>query len=341
MSGGVDSTACALLLRDSYQVEGFFMHLAQPNIAAQKLRVEHLAARLGIPLHSIDLQRPFKERVLDYFSTSYFQGLTPNPCVVCNREIKFGLFLDTMLQAGMSAMATGHYAQIIKVGDRHHLYKGFDATKDQSYFLSRLGQEQLARCLFPLGQLRKEQIYDFVLQHGFDDFHGLESQDVCFLDNNQLHNYLNDLAPKENNEGPILSTQGQQLGKHSGLFHYTIGQRRGLGIAAAAPLYVVDLDIGANAVIVGDRNNLEKSRIAVEHYHWLAGTPPPEDKTYTVRIRSTHPGSSARLHLVDETRGEIIFDEPQRAVSPGQFAVIYDGDELLGSAIIVRESRQA
>jgi len=341
MSGGVDSTACALLLRDRYQVEGFFMHLAQPNIAAQKLRVENLAARLGIPLHSIDLQRPFKEKVLDYFSSSYFQGLTPNPCVVCNREIKFGLFLDTMLQAGMSKMATGHYAQIKKIDKLYHLYTGIDDKKDQSYFLSRLSQEHLAKCLFPLGEWRKEQTYSLVLEHGFDDFHGLESQDVCFLENKELGSYLENLAPGKDTDGPILSTGGKQLGRHRGLFHYTIGQRRGLGIAAAAPLYVVDLDVHANAVIVGDRNDLEKKRIAVQHCHWLAGTPPPENRTYTVRIRSTHPGSSARLQLVDETHGEIIFDEPQRAVTPGQFAVIYDGDEVLGSAVITRETRQA
>ncbi len=170
MSGGVDSTACALLLRDQYQVEGFFMHLAQPNFAIQEERVQSIAARLGIPLQVIDLRRPFAEKVLDYFSDSYFGGLTPNPCVICNREIKFGLFMDAILSAGMTTMATGHYARIEKTGNTYRLFKGIDPKKDQSYFLSRLTQEQLAKIMFPLGDRTKESTYRFVEEHGFDRF---------------------------------------------------------------------------------------------------------------------------------------------------------------------------
>lgn len=337
MSGGVDSTACALLLRDQFQVKGFFMQLAQPNLAAQQERVTSLAARIGIPLQVIDLGRAFAEKVLHYFSGSYFQGLTPNPCVVCNREIKFGLFMDAILAAGMTKMATGHYARIEKVGNHHRLFQGSDPKKDQSYFLSRLTQKQLARIIFPLGERTKESTYRLVQEHGFEDFQGLESQDVCFLGNNEIGAFLRARAPEEDVEGPILSTAGKRLGTHRGLFRYTIGQRRGLGIAADAPLYVVGLDVQENAVIVGSDQDLLRDRIAVEKLHWLAGSPPDPDRSYTVRIRSSHPGSPGRLRLTDNDCGEILFDQPQRAITPGQFAVVYDDSELLGSGIIVLE----
>lgn len=337
MSGGVDSTACALLLRDQHPVEGFFMRLAQPACAAQEERVQSIAARLGIPLHIVDLRQEFEAKVLEYFSAEYFRGLTPNPCVVCNREIKFGLFLDAMISAGMSAMATGHYARLQTTGNLHRLFKGVDPKKDQSYFLSRLSQPQLARVLFPLGDRTKENTYRFVAECGFTDFQGLESQDVCFLDNNEIGQFLQDRAKADVTSGPILSSEGKQLGQHNGLFRYTIGQRRGLGIAAAAPLYVVDLDVGRNAVIVGSNQELLRDRTPVEHFHWLSGTPPDTAKTYIVRIRYSHPGASAQVTLDSHGRGEILFHEAQKAIAPGQFAVVYEGDELLGSGIIVRD----
>ncbi len=337
MSGGVDSTACALLLRDHYQVEGFFMHLAQPDFTAQEERVQSIAARLGIPLHVIDLRRPFAEKVLNYFSDSYFKGLTPNPCVICNREIKFGLFMHAMLASGMTAMATGHYARIQKTGTAYRLYKGTDRKKDQSYFLSRLSREQLAKSIFPLGDRTKESTYHFVKEHGFDDFHGLESQDVCFLANNEIGNFLEDRASGIDTVGPIISTSGKRLGSHRGLFRYTIGQRRGLGIAFESPLYVVGLDVAANAVIVGGNQELLRDRILAEKFHWLAGSAPDKDKLYTVRIRYSHPGSIAKLALHADGSGEILFDAPQRAITPGQFAVVYDESQLLGSGIIVGE----
>lgn len=313
------------------------MHLAQPNFTAQKERVQSLAARLGIPLQVIDLRRPFAEKVLDYFSNSYFKGLTPNPCVICNREIKFGLFMDAMFSSGMTAMATGHYAKILKTGNIHRLFMGIDPKKDQSYFLSRLTQDQLAKIIMPLGGRTKESTYRLVEEHGFDDFHGLESQDVCFLANNEIGDFLEGRATGEDAGGLIVSTSGKQLGRHRGLFRYTIGQRRGLGIAADAPLYVVGLDVETNTVVVGSNQDLFKSRILAEKFHWLAGTAPDTDRMYTVRIRYSHPGSSARLALQDDNSGEILFDEPQRAITPGQFAVVYDDTELLGSGIIVGE----
>jgi tRNA-specific 2-thiouridylase len=272
--------------------------------------------------------------VLEYFSTSYFTGRTPNPCVICNREIKFGLFLEAILAGGMTHMATGHYARLEQSGNIHRLFMGIDPRKDQSYFLSRLDQNQLARILFPLGGRTKESTYRLVEQHGFDDFQGLESQDVCFLADTTIGDFLEGRSPRQNVAGPILSTAGEILGTHQGLFRYTIGQRRGLGIASDAPLYVVELDVERNAVIVGRNEELFRRRIRVTDLHWLAGTPPDTAGQYTVRIRYSHRGSAAALALHDDRYGEILFHEPQRAITPGQFAVIYDGTELLGSGII-------
>ncbi len=335
LSGGVDSTACALLLREHYQVKGFFMQLAQPNFAAQKAQVESIARKLGISLQVINLQQEFAQRVLDYFSDSYHQGLTPNPCVICNREIKFGLFMEAVLGCGMDKMATGHYAQIENKDDFYHLYSGADPNKDQSYFLSRLTQEQLARIIFPLGKQTKEETYQLVEKHGFDDFHGLESQDVCFLENRQIGNFLENCSTGHDAAGPIVSTSGKVLGRHKGLFRYTIGQRKGLGISSETPLYVVALDAAANRVIVGRDDELLKKQIRVEKLHWLAGKRPDLTLKYQVRIRYSHRGATARLTTDDHGYGEIIFQQPQRAVTPGQFAVIYLDSELLGSGIII------
>lgn len=311
------------------------MQLAQPNFEVQKARVEAVAKKLGIPLQIINLQQEFEQRVLDYFSGSYFQGLTPNPCVICNREIKFGLFMEAILAAGMDKMATGHYARIERTDGIYHLHSGDDPKKDQSYFLSRLTQEQLTKVIFPLGEKTKKSTYHFVEKHGFDDFHGLESQDVCFLENSQIGNFLEDRSTGKNDAGPIVSTSGKVLGHHKGLFRYTIGQRKGLGISSDTPLYVVGLDATGNRVIVGRNEELFKKQIRVQKLHWLANKKPDITINYTVRIRYSHRGSIARLVLDDNGCGDIIFQEPQRAVTPGQFAVIYHDTELLGSGIII------
>jgi len=334
MSGGVDSTACALLLRDHYKVQGFFMHLAQPNFSSQKERVEEIAAKLKIDLKIIDLRDQFQQKVLDYFSGSYFDGLTPNPCVICNKEIKFGLFLDAILGSGMDALATGHYAKIIETGGTYHLHMGQDPKKDQSYFLSRLNQRQLAKILFPLGEETKDSIYNFVEQHGFHDFRGQESQDVCFLENKGVGDFLEERSSSRTISGPILTTSRKVLGTHNGLFRYTIGQRKGLGISSETPLYVIGLDVANNSVIVGKNEELFKKTIKVKELHWLSGTPPATTRNYKVRIRYSHRGSDGKLVLHDDGCGEIFFHEPQRAVTPGQFAVIYDDTELLGSGVI-------
>lgn len=334
MSGGVDSTACALMLQKHYGVKGFFMRLAQPDFDEQLERVSKVADSLEIELEVIDLRAEFEQAVLSYFSGSYFKGLTPNPCVVCNKEIKFGLFLEAILEKGVDMMATGHYARIARKGKFYSLHTGLDPNKDQSYFLSRLDQYQLGSVLFPLGDKTKEEIYNFVENHGFSHFRGQESQDVCFLEKNEISSFLDERKPQDLTDGPIVYTDGKVLGKHHGLYNYTIGQRKGLGISHPTPLYVVGIDAAKNRVLVGENDQLFNRTIKVRDLHWLRGTPPDSSSAYTVRIRYSHPGSTARLNLHGKKSGTFIFHEPQRAITPGQFAVVYRDSELLGSGII-------
>ncbi len=335
MSGGVDSTSCALILKEHADVTGFFMQLAQPDLDQQREHVKNLAARLEIDLQIIDLKEQFQQRVLDYFSSSYTQGLTPNPCMVCNKEIKFGLFMDTILEEGMDLVATGHYARIEKKGATFHLLQGRDPGKDQSYFLARLSQEQLARVIFPLGEKTKEEIYTFSENSGFTEFRGQESQDVCFLEETKVADYLQQSIDSKNRSGPIVSLDGQILGKHQGVYRYTIGQRRGLGIPDTTPWYVVRIEPETNSVIVGKNDDLQQKIITINNLHWMSGKQPDLNQEFQVRIRYSHKGSSARLTLVDEHTCTISFASEQRAITPGQFAVIYDREEVIGSGVIV------
>lgn len=331
LSGGVDSTACALQLLQDHEVHGFFMHLAGPDpslLSAQEQRARAIAGQLGIGLEVIDLSREFSASILDSFTTTYARGRTPNPCMICNQTIKFGLFLNALLARGMDAMATGHYARIEREGNLYRLCKGRDTAKDQSYFLARLDQHQLRHCLFPLGEWKKEAIYQFVESKGLSGFRGLESQDICFLGTMEVGQFLEQrLAPAQ--PGSITTADGRTLGEHRGLFRYTIGQRRGLGLADATPWYVTGLDPDTNRVIIGKEEDLYRDRLVIRQPHWIAN-PPETERKYQVRIRYHHRGGEAVIKKVDDKEWEIRFDTPQRAVAPGQFAVIYDQDRVLG-----------
>lgn len=337
MSGGVDSTAVALLLKDKYEVQGFFMALDQPDFEQQKGRVEFLAEGIGIPLQVIDLKKQFKKLVLDYFSNSYFQGKTPNPCMICNREIKFGLFMDTILSVGMDRVATGHYARIDHRADEYFLHTGTDFKKDQSYFLSRLTQQQLSRALFPLGSMSKSDIYRFVESEGYTDFRGRESQDICFLKGKKVGSFLENYDKPSVAPGPVVSTTGAVLGQHKGLYRYTIGQRRGLGLPDLSPWYVCTIDHVNNTLVVGKDKDLFTPTLFACSAHWLNRAKPENNRKYTVRIRYSHPGTSARFTFISKDSFKLTFDEPQRAVAPGQYAVLYDGDRVVGSGEIVSE----
>lgn len=336
MSGGVDSTATALLLQEKYHVHGFFMQLAQSDLEAQVQRVTEIAARCKVPLTIIDLRPRFEEKVLSYFSHSYQEGRTPNPCMICNREIKFGLFMDAILEHGMTRMATGHYANIISKNACLYLEQGTDDRKDQSYFLARLDQKQLARVDFPLAKMNKSQTYDFVESRGFFDFRGRESQDVCFLGHESVGRFLEsrDDWNETRSPGEIVHSDGRILGHHNGIHNYTIGQRRGLGIAAPAPLYVVDIEASLNRIVVGGNEELYQGYIEIKNVLWNCGRSPRSDQDYRVRIRYGQKGQLARIERITDAHYGIQFTEKQRAVTPGQFAVIYDENLVIGSGEI-------
>jgi tRNA-specific 2-thiouridylase len=330
MSGGVDSTACALLLQQHHDVHGFFMRLVGPDPEGQEQKVRAVADQLGIDLQVIDLSSEFSATILHYFTTTYQQGLTPNPCIICNHIIKFGLFMDAILARGMDAMATGHYARIEKNGDTYRLCRGRDTVKDQSYFLALLDQRQLSHVLFPLGESKKAEVYQLVEEKGFMDFRGQESQDVCFLGSTPIGEFLHERIPQAEQPGQIVTRGGVVLGEHQGLFHYTIGQRRGLGIADSTPWYVTALDSTTNTVIIGKEEELFCNSLLVHQPHWLAQQVPDEGGIYQVRIRYRHEGADARISKIDDNCWEIKFDIPQRAITPGQFAVIYAQDRVIG-----------
>ena len=295
MSGGVDSTASALFLKEQYHVQGFLMDIGQPSFAEQAKEVETIAGRLGIDLQIVDLKSRFQEIVLDYFIDSYKKGKTPNPCMICNREIKCGLFLEHILSTGLESMATGHYVQYRELDGCPALFQGVDPHKDQSYFLARLTMEQLQRLRFPLGSMRKEQTYEFMETHGFNDFRGKESQDVCFLKDTHVKEFLDDKLGNSIKPGPIVTVDGEEIGQHKGLHSYTVGQRRGLGLPDHTPWYVCALDAGKNRLIVGKNEHLNTRLLKAVGPHWLVPSPPERGDRFKVKIRSTHSGAMATI----------------------------------------------
>lgn len=336
MSGGVDSSVTAALLKkQGYQIQGVFMTLAQPDIDAQVARVRAMAEQLNVELTVIDLHRQFAERVLDYFRDSYLRGLTPNPCVVCNRHIKFGLFMDTALAGGAEFLATGHYVRLQQGDDGlYHLLKGNDPSKDQSYFLCQLRQNQLARVRFPLGEYRKDEVYEIAAELGLEFSRSEESQDVCFLKDQAVGDFLAESGAVLGGSGPVVTVDGREVGRHRGIHYFTVGQRRGLGIPDATPWYVVGLEATGNRVVVGKQQDLFSSRLHVVEVNWLAGHSPELPGEFEVRIRYRHQPVAAQIVSNPQGGCDVLFAEPQRAISPGQFAAFYRGEELLGGGPI-------
>jgi tRNA-uridine 2-sulfurtransferase len=340
LSGGVDSSvSAALLQRRGYRVHGFFMQLPLAGSADQVQRVRAVAGKLAIPLFLVDMKNYFSEQVISYFVNTYLRGLTPNPCIICNRRIKFGLLAREMRKQGMDKMATGHYARVEQSArGLPVLKKGQDTKKDQSYFLCRLSPRQLAQIVLPLGELTKEEVYRMALELQLNGVHGPESQDVCFLAGGNVAAFFSARGQPEQ-PGDIVTVDGRTIGRHRGLWHYTIGQRRGLELPDATPWYVRDLDAVGNRVIVGKKEELWTRRVVISGVRWPAGAPSLPWHGL-VQVRSRHTPSPARVDLIGDT-WIIDFEHPQRAVTPGQFAVFYRHDVLLGSGIIApREYRE-
>lgn len=340
MSGGVDSSvAAALLLEAGYTVAGFTLvnftleqdrlddHVSSAKKAADLLRIEH---------EVIDLRSDFHDRIIQYFCSEYRQGLTPNPCIRCNREIKFGLLMDRARGYGVDFFATGHYVR--KYFDdqkkRFILKKARNKAKDQSYFLYGLTQKQLEGSLFPVGEMKKEEVRKKAVSLGLPAAHRRESQEICFIPDNDYVNFLKKNIPGSFRPGPILDRNKKQLGTHGGILHFTIGQRRGLGIAAPHPLYVLEMDVRNNAVIVGKDEELREKSLIASQLNLIAMSEIKYPLPVKARIRYKHKEADALVIPLDKNRVRVEFSKPQRAVTPGQSVVFYDGDIVIGGAVI-------
>lgn len=352
MSGGVDSSVAAAILKDSgYDVTGVTMNLF--TLPREICRSEGLfsccgqkavedahqvAIHLGIPHFVADLRKEFEAAVIADFAREYGRGRTPNPCIRCNERIKFRLFLQRARRLGANCIATGHHARVIRKpgagGDL--LKKGKDRAKDQSYFLYRLNQSHLARVLMPVGDLTKAEVRETARRLGLPVAEKQESQETCFAPLGNYPEFLTQLAPGAFRTGPILDLEGHVLGEHKGIGNYTVGQRRGLGISAPRPLYVAAIDARRNAVIIGDEKDLFRKTLQASAVHLIAGGKIEKPVVVKAKIRYKHREARALVIPVSARRVRVEFDRPQRAITPGQSVVFYRRDVVLGGGIIDR-----
>ena len=333
MSGGVDSSVAAwLTLQTGTQCAGAIMELL-PCKCADIADAKAVAERLSMDFHVFSMEDAFRESVMDPFVSVYESGLTPNPCVVCNRRIKFGAFLDKALELGFTHVATGHYARVIFDGDssRYVLKKAADSAKDQSYFLCQLTQHQLAHTLFPLGELTKDQSRAIAEKQGLVTARKRDSQDVCFIPDGDYLNFLQSYTGKTYENGDFLDLSGKKIGTHKGAVAYTLGQRKGLGIAMGEPVYVCAKDMAANTVTVGRNEDLLRSELIAEGWNWIAMDPPTAPIRVMVKARSRMVEQPATFYPAEN---RLVFDEPQRALTPGQALALYDGDTVIAGATI-------
>src|SRR4051794_24272996 len=348
MSGGVDSSVAGYLLREQgYEVVGVTMKVwpqdcisraedkcCGPQAVADARSVAH---SLGIPHYVVDEADQFERLVIDYFSSEYQAGRTPNPCVMCNEKLKFGNLWQKAEALGCDFIATGHYAIIEHHADRAVLRKGADPRKDQSYFLFSLRQRQLQRALTPLGAMSKTEIREIARSLGLKVADKVDSQEICFVPGNDYKAFLRShLGEQEFHEGGIYDLEGNFLGQHGGIELFTIGQRKGLPGGSAQPRYVIDIDAETNRVIVGTADDLTTEEFEIDRVNWI--TREPFGGEVTVKIRYAHPGSPAIVEPLDGGRARVTLHEPQKAVTPGQAAVLYDRDVVFGGGWICRSA---
>lgn len=348
MSGGVDSSVSALLLRDAgHEVVGLSFAIwdqrvrTDPSICCseESLRsASEVCRRLGLEHRSLDARAAFSREVIEPFCRTYLAGATPNPCILCNKSIKFSLLLDAAAEMGADAVATGHYARIKAGGGRFSLLKGIDRGKDQSYFLYVMGQEELSRTLFPLGTMEKDNVRGLARNAGLTVAERPESQDICFVGPGGYRDFIAGIAPEMARPGPFVDREGRVLGRHSGLAFYTVGQRRGLGVPAGSRLYVISIDRQANTIVLGPRELGMKVLFRVNDVNWIS--PRPEGPfSASVRIRSVMREVPALVSPEGPDGARVEFESPQWAPAPGQAAVFYRDDEVLGGGTICREGQ--
>jgi len=348
MSGGVDSSVAALLLKEQgFRVEGLFMKNWEEDDGTEYCTAKEdfadaqsVADSLGIPLHGANFAAEYWDNVFEHFLAEYRAGRTPNPDILCNREIKFKAFLEYALMLGADYIATGHYARRGEQSGNATLLKGLDSNKDQSYFLHAVDHSQLEKTLFPIGETEKSDVRELALAHGLSTAKKKDSTGICFIGERRFRDFLQQYLPAQ--PGEIHSLDGDVLGEHQGLMYHTIGQRQGLGIGgmagrSEAPWYVVDKDLDRNVLLVAQGNDhpaLFRSTLYVGNLYWVSGEAPPMPLRCAAKVRYRQPDQPCRVQALPADGYRVDFDTPQRAITPGQAVVFYEGDRCLGGGVI-------
>ncbi len=345
MSGGVDSSvAAALLVEQGFRVIGMMLRLwsepgtedenrcCTPDAMALARRV---AARLGVPFYAVDVRERFYDLVVQNFISGYEQGATPNPCILCNRDIRWGFLRERALAFGADYLATGHYARLVQGEDGTiHLLRGKDHAKDQSYVLSVLDQPRLRETLLPIGEYTKPEVRELARRFDLPVAARADSQDLCFLAGRDYRGFLNRHAPQTARPGKIIDPTGRELGMHNGLAFYTIGQRKGLGIASPEPLYVLQKDLQNNVLVVGSAAELGQRELTADGVNWVSGVSPAQPRFAQVKIRYKASDAAALVKPLPGGRAQVVFENSLRDITPGQRVVFYNGEECLGGGTI-------
>ena len=347
MSGGVDSSVAAYLMKQrGFDCIGVTMKLfSNEEIGCSRAKTccsledvedaRSVAYRLGIPYYVFNFTEDFGRQVIDRFVAAYENGATPNPCIDCNRYLKFERLYRRAAELGCDRVATGHYARIEKQGDRYLLKKASDESKDQSYVLYAMTQEQLAHTAFPCGALNKTQTRQIAEEQGFLNAEKPDSQDICFVPDGDYAAFIRRYTGKCYPDGPFVTTQGTIVGRHRGIIHYTVGQRKGLGVSSDRPLYVQSIDAAKNTVVLGEDRELFGTELNAVNFNWIAFETPPDVLRAKAKIRYRHREQWATVEVTGKNTVHLVFDAPQRAVTRGQAVVLYDGDTVLGGGEII------
>jgi len=349
MSGGVDSSvAAAILLEKGYDVIGVTMKIWPESNSEERIREDgccslfavedarRVADKLDIPYYVMNFVDIFEDKVINYFTGEYLRGRTPNPCIACNRFVKFEALLYKAVSMGIDYIATGHYAKIIydeSIG-RYLLKKAVTASKDQTYALYTLTQEQLARTLMPIGDFTKDQVREKAKELGLSVASKPDSQEICFVPDNDYGKFISENTDEKVEEGDFVDIHGNVLGRHKGIIHYTVGQRKGLGIALGKPMYVVKIDAENNRVVLGEEDEVFSSELIADDLNFISIEKLEGEKRVTAKIRYSAKEADATIYPMENGRVKVVFDTPQRAITPGQSVVFYDGDVVVGGGII-------